>query len=65
LILLPKTLSDTTGPAYGREPVRELDSDLTRQHEDEPLGERIIVHGRVLDGDGRPVRNRSGGCRMG
>lgn len=57
LIILPKTLSDTTGPAYGREPVRELDSDLTRQHEDEPLGERIIVHGRVLDGDGRPMRN--------
>jgi len=57
LIILPKTLSDTTGPAYGRESVGELDSDLTRQHEDEPLGERIIVHGRVLDGDGRPVRN--------
>jgi protocatechuate 3,4-dioxygenase beta subunit len=34
-----------------------LDSDLTRRHEDEPLGERIIVHGRVLDGEGRPVRN--------
>jgi protocatechuate 3,4-dioxygenase beta subunit len=57
LIILPKTLSDTTGPAYGRESVGELASDLTRQHEDEPLGERIIVHGRVLDGEGRPVRN--------
>ena len=33
----------------------ELDHDLTRQHDGEPLGERIIVHGRVLDGDGRPV----------
>ena len=32
-----------------------LDADLTRQHAGEPLGERIIVHGRVLDGDGRPV----------
>ena len=31
------------------------DSDLTRQHEGEPLGERIIVTGRVLDEDGRPV----------
>jgi protocatechuate 3,4-dioxygenase beta subunit len=30
--------------------------DLTRQHPGEPLGERIIVQGRVLDGDGRPVR---------
>ncbi len=57
LIILPKTLSDTTGPAYGRDPIGELDNDLTRQHEGEPLGERIIVTGRVLDGDGRPVRN--------
>ena len=57
LIILPKTLSDTTGPAYGRGPIGELDSDLTRQHAGEPLGERIIVTGRVLDGDGRPVRN--------
>jgi len=56
LIILPKTLSDTTGPAYGRQSIGELDSDLTRQHEGEPLGERIIVYGRVLDGDGRPVK---------
>src|SRR5919205_1145903 len=57
LIILPKTLSDTTGPAYGRGPIGELDNDLTRQHRGEPLGERIIVTGRVTDGDGRPVRN--------
>jgi protocatechuate 3,4-dioxygenase beta subunit len=57
LIILPRTLSDTTGPAYGRGTVGELDDDLTRQHSGEPLGERIIVKGRVLDGDGRPVRN--------
>lgn len=57
LIILPKTLSDTTGPAYGRDPIGELDNDLTRQHSGEPLGERIIVTGRVTDGDGRPVRN--------
>jgi protocatechuate 3,4-dioxygenase, beta subunit len=44
-----------TGPVYGHEPVGPLDHDLTRQHKGEPLGERIIVHGRVLDG--RPVRN--------
>ena len=56
LIILPKTLSDTTGPAYGRGPIGELDNDLTRQHEGEPLGERIIVTGHVLDGDGRPLR---------
>jgi protocatechuate 3,4-dioxygenase beta subunit len=57
LVPLPHTLSEVTGPVYGHERVGELDHDLTRQHEGEPLGERIIVHGRLLDGDGRPVRN--------
>jgi protocatechuate 3,4-dioxygenase, beta subunit len=57
LIVLPHTLSEITGPVYGHERVQELDHDLTRQHGGEPLGERIIVTGRVLDGDGRPVRN--------
>jgi len=56
LIILPSTLSDTSGPAYGRGPVGELDNDLTRRHEGEPLGERIIVTGRVTDGVGRPLR---------
>jgi protocatechuate 3,4-dioxygenase beta subunit len=42
---------------YGHETVRETDSDLTTQHEGEPLGERIIVHGHVLDEDGRGVPN--------
>src|SRR3984893_4785658 len=45
------------GPVFGRVEVRESDADLTRQHGGEPLGERIIVSGRVLDSDGRPVRN--------
>jgi protocatechuate 3,4-dioxygenase, beta subunit len=57
LIPLAQTLSELTGPVYGHEDIGELDHDLTRQHEGEPLGERIIVHGQVLDGDGRPVRN--------
>jgi protocatechuate 3,4-dioxygenase beta subunit len=34
-----------------------LDADLTRQHAGEPQGQRIIVHGRVLDGHGRGVPN--------
>ncbi|MBA2376136.1 MAG: protocatechuate 3,4-dioxygenase subunit beta [Rubrobacteraceae bacterium] len=57
LTIQPHTLSEITGPAYGHGKIRELDHDLTRQHDGEPLGERIIVTGRVLDGDGRPVRN--------
>jgi protocatechuate 3,4-dioxygenase beta subunit len=56
LIVLPHTLSEITGPVFGHDEVGELDHDLTRQGDGEPLGERIIVHGRVLDGDGRPVR---------
>ena len=57
LLLLPHTLTEVTGPVFGHERVGELDNDLTRQHDGEPLGERIILHGRVLDGDRRPVRN--------
>jgi protocatechuate 3,4-dioxygenase, beta subunit len=57
LVPLAHTLSEVTGPVFGHERVGELDHDLTRQHDGEPLGERIILHGRVLDGDGRPVRN--------
>jgi protocatechuate 3,4-dioxygenase beta subunit len=55
LILLPHTLSETTGPVFGHVAVAADDSDLTRQHQGEPLGERIIVSGRILDEDGRPV----------
>lgn len=55
LIIVPHTLSELTGPVYGHESVREIDHDLTKQHANEPLGERIIVHGRVLDEDGRGV----------
>ena len=43
------------GPAFGRVPVAPADADLTSGHAGEPLGERIIVSGRVLDGDRRPV----------
>ena len=56
LVPLAHTLSEVTGPVYGHEEVGDLDHDLTRQHGGEPLGERIILHGRVVDGDGRPVR---------
>jgi len=57
LIVLPHTLSEVTGPLFGHEKLAETDNDLTRQHSGEPLGERVIVSGRVLDGNGRPVSN--------
>ena len=56
-ILLPHTLSEITGPVFGHDTVRPDESDLTTRHGGEPLGERIIVSGRLLDGDGRPVRS--------
>jgi protocatechuate 3,4-dioxygenase, beta subunit len=55
LVPLPQRLTEITGPLFGTERVTESDADLTRQHDGEPLGQRIVVHGRVLDGDGRPV----------
>jgi protocatechuate 3,4-dioxygenase beta subunit len=55
LVVIPHTLSELTGPVYGHEVVHQGDEDLTKQHAGEPLGERIVVHGRVLDEDGRPV----------
>jgi len=55
LILLPHTKTETTGPVFGHSLVTAADSDLTAQHSGEPLGERIIVSGRVLDEDGHGV----------
>ena len=57
LILRPQSLSELTGPVYGSDALQPLDDDLTRnaRRNGEPLGERIIVAGRVLDDGGRPV----------
>jgi protocatechuate 3,4-dioxygenase beta subunit len=55
LVLLPHTLSEVTGPLFGFDAIGGNDADLTRQHAAAPLGERIIVSGRVLDANARPV----------
>src|SRR5262249_56259020 len=55
LILLPHTLSEITGPVLGWGDIQAGDHDLTRQHDGEPIGERIIVSGRVPHEDGRPI----------
>ncbi|HEX3536698.1 MAG TPA: protocatechuate 3,4-dioxygenase subunit beta [Stellaceae bacterium] len=49
------TLSEVTGPTFDDGWAGPEAADLTRQHKGEPLGERIILAGRVLDEDGRPV----------
>jgi protocatechuate 3,4-dioxygenase, beta subunit len=56
-VRIPYTLSEVTGPTFGREIVSPKASDLTRQHSGEPLGERIVVSGRVLDENSRPLTN--------
>lgn len=55
LVLLPHTLSEVTGPLFGDDAVAPHENDLTRQHEGAPIGERIVVSGRVIDEDGCAV----------
>jgi protocatechuate 3,4-dioxygenase beta subunit len=55
LVLLPHTLSERTGPVFGQNAVAPGDCDLTGQGGGAPLGERIVVCGRVLDEGGRAV----------
>ena len=54
-VVLPQRLTEITGPLLGAERVTAADADLTTRHGGEPIGERIIVTGRVLDSDGRAV----------
>jgi protocatechuate 3,4-dioxygenase beta subunit len=56
LVTLPEEFHALDGPVFGEDAIQELDNDLTGRHDGEPLGERIIVHGRVLDQDRRPIR---------
>ena len=55
LIRIPHTLTETTGPSDWARLTGPSLLDLTRQHRGEAIGQRIIVSGRVLDDQGRPV----------
>jgi len=57
LVLLPHTLTEITGPVFGSDDVKPGDSDLTNQHKGDPLGERIVVSGRLLDENSKPIAN--------
>ncbi|HEY4134657.1 MAG TPA: protocatechuate 3,4-dioxygenase subunit beta [Alphaproteobacteria bacterium] len=59
LIPLAQTVTETTGPQYDARHIGSLGPDLTKsaRKNGEPLGERIVVEGRVLDENGRPVPN--------
>src|SRR5436190_15871853 len=50
----PETI-ELFAPVFGQRDVGALESDLTIQHNGEPVGERVVVTGRVVDGEGRPV----------
>lgn len=59
LISLQQSVSEITGPVFGHNDLGALDNDLIKNyvHSGDPVGERIIIHGRVLDEDARPVPN--------
>jgi protocatechuate 3,4-dioxygenase, beta subunit len=56
LVAVPRHwFHEMPGPVYGRIPIGPNDNDLTHQHEGRPIGQRIVLSGRVLDSDGRGV----------
>lgn len=55
LVSTPQTLTEITGPHFDNTHLVPGGNDLTRRHAGQPMGERIIVSGRVLDEDGRPM----------
>ena len=57
LRVLPQRLTEVTGPVFGDDRLQPGDDDLTHWGGGEALGQRIIVHGRVLDSGGRAVPN--------
>jgi len=59
LLSIPQTMSELTGPVFGHNDLAPHDDDMivNGQVDGEPIGERIIVHGRVLDQNGRGLPN--------
>jgi protocatechuate 3,4-dioxygenase, beta subunit len=56
VVVVPdELLRRTPGPNFSRIPHRDGDADLNHQHPGQPIGQRIILFGRVLDNAGRPV----------
>ena len=59
LVPVKHTLSERSVPVYGHDAVGPNDNDLTinGRKNGEPIGERIVVSGRVTDEAGRPIKN--------
>ena len=54
---MPDAIRSLQAPVFGYGDLTAHDADLTRQHVGEPLGERIIVAGRLTDEGSRPIPN--------
>jgi protocatechuate 3,4-dioxygenase beta subunit len=59
LVFSKHTFKELTGPAFGSFNINPFDNDLTKNavKNGDPLGERIVVHGKVMDEFGRPIPN--------
>jgi len=60
LVSFDSTLSERTGPAFGHNMIGELDNDLIVNYAkpgEAAIGQRILVHGQILDENARPVPN--------
>lgn len=55
------TATEMSGPTFGHDMIGDLDGDLILNHAQAgqaAIGPRIIVHGKLLDEDGRPVPSK-------
>lgn len=60
MISLQNSVSEITGPTFGHNDIDPRDKDLIynyAQPGESAIGERIILHGRVLDENARPIPN--------
>lgn len=60
LLSFPSSISEETAPMFGHGMLGELDNDLIHNYAaagESAIGPRIIVHGRVLDENGRGIPN--------
>ena len=60
LISLQNSISEITGPVFGHNDIDPIDNDLLKNYAqagESPIGERIILHGRVQDQNSKPVAN--------
>ena len=59
LIPIKNSLAELSGPVFGKDAVGKFDNDLTKNglKNGDPIGERIVVAGRVVDELGQPVKN--------